>query len=157
MRHHWRRPWREWIHGQVKIIRRLWLTSQRQRKEIRKKSKINYHSEGTEVCTLGEPKPYMLHLGRTQVSLTHLLVVPHQPHRISIGSVNGLSPIRRQAIIWTNAGLLWIGPLGTNFSEILIKIQTFSFTKMHLKSSSAKWRPFYPGGDELRYELECYI
>ena len=36
----------------------------------------------------------------------------------SIGSDNGLSPGRRQAIIWTNAGILLIGPLGTNFSEI---------------------------------------
>ena len=35
----------------------------------------------------------------------------------SIGSDNGLSPIRRQAIIWTNAGLLSIGPLGTIFGE----------------------------------------
>ena len=43
-----------------------------------------------------------------------------------IGSDNGLSPQRRQAIIWTNAGILLIGPLGTNFSENLIKIQTFS-------------------------------
>ena len=40
---------------------------------------------------------------------------------IIIGSDNGLSPDRRQAIIWTNAGLLLIGPLGTNFSEILIE------------------------------------
>ena len=32
-----------------------------------------------------------------------------------IGSDNGLSPGRRQAIIWTNAGILLIGPLGTNF------------------------------------------
>ena len=59
-----------------------------------------------------------------------------------IGSDNGLSPGRRQAIIWTNAGILLIRPLGTNFSEILIGIQTFSFKKMHLKISSAKWRPF---------------
>ena len=59
-----------------------------------------------------------------------------------IGSDNGLSPGRRQAIIWTNAGILLIGPLGTNFIEILIGIQTFSFKKMHLKMSSAKWRPF---------------
>ena len=58
-----------------------------------------------------------------------------------IGSDNGLSPGRRQAIIWTNAGILLIGPLGTNFSEILIGIQTFSFKKMHLKMASAKWRP----------------
>ena len=49
------------------------------------------------------------------------------------GSDNGLSPSRRQAIIWTNAGILLIGPLGTNFSEILIGIHTFSFKKMHLK------------------------
>ena len=62
-----------------------------------------------------------------------------------IGSDNGLSPGRRQAIIWTNAGILLIGPLGTNFSEILIGIQTFSFKKMHSKMSSGKWRPFCHG------------
>ena len=55
---------------------------------------------------------------------------------IIIGSDNGLSPSRRQAIIWTNAGILLIGPLGTNFSEILIGIHTFSFKKMHWKLSS---------------------
>ena len=48
--------------------------------------------------------------------------------------------LRRQAIIWTNAGLLSIGPLRTNFSEILIKIQQYSLKKMHLKMSSAKQR-----------------
>ena len=62
-----------------------------------------------------------------------------------IGPDNGLSPGRRQAIIWTDAGILLIGPWGTNFSEILIGIQTFSFKKMHLKMSSAKWRPFCLG------------
>ena len=50
-----------------------------------------------------------------------------------IGSNNGLAPGRRQAIIWTNAGILLIGPLRTNFREILIKIHTFSFKKMHFK------------------------
>ena len=59
-----------------------------------------------------------------------------------IGSDNGLSPGRRQAIIWTNAGLLLIRPWGTNFSEIFIGNQISSFKKMHLKMSSAKWRPF---------------
>ena len=39
-----------------------------------------------------------------------------------IGSDNGLSPGRRQAIIWTNAGILLIRTLGTNFSEILGEI-----------------------------------
>ena len=37
--------------------------------------------------------------------------------RTIVGSDNGLSPERRQAIIWTNAGILLIEPLGTNFSE----------------------------------------
>ena len=63
----------------------------------------------------------------------------------TIGSDNGLLPGRRQAIIWTNAGILLIGPLGTKFSEILIEIHTFSFKKMHLKILSRKWRPFCLG------------
>ena len=58
----------------------------------------------------------------------------------TIGSDNGLAPGRRQAISWTNAGLLLIGHLWTNFSEILIEIRIFSFKKMHFKESSAKWR-----------------
>ena len=62
-----------------------------------------------------------------------------------IVSDNGLSPGRRQAIIWNNAGILLIGPLGTNFIGILIEIHTFSFKKMHLKMSSGKWRPFCLG------------
>ena len=45
----------------------------------------------------------------------------------NIGSDNGLAPGRRQTIIRTNAGLLSIETLGTNFSEILVEIQTFSF------------------------------
>ena len=67
-----------------------------------------------------------------------------------IGSDNGLSPGRHQAIIWTIAGILLIGPLVTNFSEILIGIQTFSFNKMHLKLSSGKWRPFCLGLNVLK-------
>ena len=51
-----------------------------------------------------------------------------------IGSDNGLSPDRRQAIIWTNAGLLLIGTLGTNFSEFLIEILTFLFKKSAFES-----------------------
>ena len=47
-----------------------------------------------------------------------------------------LSPGRRQAIIWTNAGILLIRTLGTNFSEILSEIHVFSFKKMHLQMSS---------------------
>ena len=55
-----------------------------------------------------------------------------------IGSNNGLSPIRRQAVIGTNAGILLIQPLGTNFSEMLIEIHIFSLKKMHSKWSSGK-------------------
>ena len=62
-----------------------------------------------------------------------------------IGSDNGLLPGRHQAIIWTNVGILLIGHLGTNFSEMLIKIHTFLFTKIHLKMLSGKWRPFCLG------------
>ena len=63
----------------------------------------------------------------------------------TIGANNGLSPDRRQAIIWTNAGVLLIGPLGKNFHEILIEIHRFSFKNMHLKMSSAKRRLFRLG------------
>ena len=55
-----------------------------------------------------------------------------------IGSDNGLSPGRRQAIIKTNAGILLIGTLGTNFSEILSEIHK----KKYLKMSSGRCRPF---------------
>ena len=60
-----------------------------------------------------------------------------------IGSDNGFSLDRRQAITWTNAGILLTGPLGTNLSEIWSKILTFK--KMRLKVYSAKWRPFCLG------------
>ena len=69
---------------------------------------------------------------------------------VIIGSDNGLAPVQRHAIIWTNAVILLIGPSGTNFSEILIGIQTFSFKKLHLKTSSAKWHLFCLGLNELR-------
>ena len=71
----------------------------------------------------------LTHWGR----VTHICVGTN----INIGSDNGLSPGRRQVIIWTNAGILLIGPLGTNFSELLVGIQSFSFRKMQLKMSSA--------------------
>ena len=61
-------------------------------------------------------RPKLTHWGRvTYICVSKLTI---------IGSDYGLSPDRRQAIIWTNAGLLLIGPLGTNFSEISIKILT---------------------------------
>ena len=73
--------------------------------------------------------------------MTHLYV----NKLIIIGSDNGLSPGRHQAIIWTNAEIFLIEPLGINFSEILIETHTFSFKKMRLKMSSEKRRPFCLG------------
>ena len=64
---------------------------------------------------------------------------------IIIGSDNGLSPDWRQAIIWTNAGLLSFGSLQTYFNENLIKIQQFALMKMRVKMLSAKWHPSCPG------------
>ena len=79
---------------------------------------------------------YLTHWGR----VTHICV----GKLTIIGSDNGLSPKRHQAIIWTNAGILLIGPLGTKFSEILSEIHTFSFKKC-IWRHRAKWRPFCLG------------
>ena len=86
-------------------------------------------------------------------SLTHWGLATHIciGKLTTIGSDNGLSPGRRQAIIWPIAGNIGNGPLGTNFSEILIRIQTFSFKKMHLKMSSGKWRTFCLGLNVLTH------
>ena len=74
----------------------------------------------------------------------------------NIDSANGLSPQRRQAIIWTNVGTLLTGPLGTNFREFLIGIHTFSFKKMHLKMS-ANWRPCCLRLNVLNGYINSYI
>ena len=54
----------------------------------------------------------LTHWGR----VTYICIV----NLTTIGSDNGLSPGRRQAIILTNAGILLIRTFRTNFSEILI-------------------------------------
>ena len=67
-------------------------------------------------------------------------------------SNNGLLPGQCQAIIWTNTGILLIQTLGTNFSEILSEIHTFSLKKLHLKMWPAKWRLFHLSLNELNTE-----
>ena len=91
----------------------------------------------------------LIHRGRvTHICISKLTI---------IGSDNGLSPGQRQAIIWTNAGILLIQTFGTNSSEILNAIHIFSFKKMHLQMSSAKWRLFRLGLNELTdVSLEQY-
>ena len=74
----------------------------------------------------------LTHWGRaTHICVSNLTI---------IASDKVLSPARRQAIIWTNAGISLVGPLAINFSDILIEIEIFSFKKMYLQQSSAKWR-----------------
>ena len=82
-------------------------------------------------------KPKLSHWGRVMHICVSELTI--------IGSDNGLTPGRRQAIIWPNVWIALIGPSGTNYSEILIAINIFSFKKIHLKMSSAKCRPFCLG------------
>ena len=67
-----------------------------------------------------------------------------------IGSDNGLSSGWRQVINWSNAGTLLVGRYGTNPSEILIQLLAFSFKKMRLKVSTAKWRLFCLGINVLK-------
>ena len=44
----------------------------------------------------------------------------------------------------------------TNISKLWIEILTFSFKKIRLKTSSVKWRPVCPGGDELMSSTNEY-
>ena len=72
-------------------------------------------------CTMGFVR--LTHWGRvTHICISKLTI---------IGSDRGLLPGWHQAIIWSSAGILLIGPWGTNVNEVLIKTQTFSFKKMH--------------------------
>ena len=110
---------------------------------------LNYETNQSEQLVYIVPlsivfSSLLTHWGR----VTHICVF----NVTIIGSDNGLSPGRRQAITWTNVGILLIGPLGTNFSEMLIEIHTFSFKKIHLKMSSGKWRPFCLGLNVLKLD-----
>ena len=91
-------------------------------------------------------KFYFLQIWLTYWPLTHQGWMTHicVSNLTIMGSDNGLAMTSWQAIIRTNVGML-VGPLGTNFCEISIKTPAFSFKKMHLKTSSAKWRPFCLG------------
>ena len=73
-----------------------------------------------------------------------------------LGSDNGLSPGRRQPIIWTYDGILLFGQLGTNFSEISIEIYRIQENAFDIvvwkmaailsrpQSINAKMMPWYP-------------
>ena len=97
--------------------------------------------------------PILLLSHYQHLPLTHCRRVTHIcVNKLTItGSDNGLSPDRRQAIIWTNAGILLIRTLGTNFSEIESEIGAFLSKEMDLKMSSGKWRPFCLGLNVLTW------
>ena len=70
---------------------------------------------------------------------------------VNIGSDKGLSPVLRQAINWTNAGLLSIGLMETNFRAIwsgiiIILIQENAFENVVWQNGGhlVQW------GDELK-------
>ena len=74
---------------------------------------------------------------------------------VSVGSGNGLLPVHRQAIAWTNAGLLSLGPPGTNFSEIRIEMQNFSLIRNAFENVICQIGcHFVQGGDDLSEEAE---
>ena len=75
-----------------------------------------------------------------------------------VGCDKGLLPSRLHAIIWTNHGLCLLGPLGTNFSEIRIKIPESLYKKISSKMLFAKLRLFYFDCIMLRPHIwECSV
>ena len=139
-----------WFYYQPRILKlnaliyilfsNTWLTLHNFLEKILKLIKVLSYDEVWSEC-VDDQGVHLTHWGRvTQICVSKFTI---------IGSDKGLSPGRHQAIIWTNAGILLIGHLGTHFSEILIGIQTFSFSKIHLKMSSAKWRLFGLGLNEF--------
>ena len=99
----------------------------------------------------------LTHWGR----VTHIWVVDLTIN----GSDNGLSPGRRQAIIWTITGILLIGLIGTNFigtnfNEVLIEINTFENAVWNL-SAILSW-PQYVNLQTIQHmkdswNLYCYV
>ena len=125
----------------VQVISQYWFSMLRYQWCLGAEQATNYcpRTNDSHViwCHIYVTKPQRVNWGRVaHICASNLTIT---------GSDNGSSPHRCQAIIWTNVGILLIGPLGTNFTEISIEIYTFSFKEMLLKMSSAKWRPFCLG------------
>ena len=80
------------------------------------------------------PEVMLTHWGR----VTHICV-----NKITIiGSDNGLSPGRRQAIIWTIAGILLIEPRGTSFNRnSIIFIHENEFESVVCEMAAILFRP----------------
>ena len=74
---------------------------------------------------------------------------------IIIGSDNGLSPDRRQAIIWTNAGLLSIGSLRTYFNENLIKNATIFIDENARENVVCEMASIYSRPQCVKTDYDC--
>ena len=81
-------------------------------------------------CQFPQPNAYFAHLSTHWGRVTHICVT----RLTTIGSVNGLSPGRRQAIIWTNAGILLIVPLWS-LMKFYSKFRYFNWRKPNWKCS----------------------
>ena len=80
------------------------------------------------------------------ISISSRIIVYQHQRLYYINSFNSSPPSATYMRQWIGSALVQIMALSaTNFSKILIKIQNFSFTKMHLKIPSAKWWQFCPG------------
>ena len=135
-----------WIIKQLKIVSFCAISLETNHWHVHCFTSVQMAPDNINHCTQSCPN-HCLQCMHKCILLTHWVQVTHicGSKLTIIGSDNGMSPGRHQAIIWTNDGILLIGPLGTNFSEILIEIYTFSFKKMHFKMSSGKWQPFCLG------------
>ena len=98
-----------------------------------------------------------MHMHHLASIISHWCCIYASVNRVIICSGNGLMPLRCLHITWTNAALLSIGLLGTNFSEIWIRILSSSFKKMHLKMSSAKMAAILFRGRcvNMRWSMRC--
>ena len=100
------------------------------------------------------PTPVLYAQKHVKFDITEVIKTPH--HWAFVVGSAGAPCVGNLTIIDSDNGLS-PGPtwtLGTNFSEILSEIHSFSFSKMHLKMSSAKWRLFGLGLNELKLGLK---
>ena len=125
-------PWTKWGQGQwvrseslglSVMLKMKWEMKTRWRWEL--DSVHNQECKFLELCW----KISHIHFLRVFTRVHHInSFISHKCHIhvsvnwINIASGNGFWPVQRQAITWTNADLLSIGPLGTNFGEVQIKI-----------------------------------
>ena len=124
---------------------------------------IDLFGNGSNVSSLHndaylELIPYRYKNNHNNIHLTHWGRVTHRfvSKLTTIGSDNGLSPWRRQAIIRTNAWISLLSPFGTNFSEIVLEMYTFQFKKCIWKCCLENGGHFFPASRIKIYMVVCF-